>query len=121
MPAGQNLSVLRQVKAAELVGSGETVDGKGLAKAHIEKGLVQLERLVAAAALTSTHPYSCFAAGTSFPTVADLCVVPQLYNAGRFGVDLAAFPSLLALEALCAGVEAFQVARPEVQADAPPS
>lgn len=116
---GQNLSVLRQVKTAELVGSGETVDGKGLAKAHMEKGLAQLEQLVAAASSCSRE--GSFAAGTEFPSLADLCLVPQLYNAHRFGVDMAPFPSLVAMDLLCGGVQAFQAARPEGQPDAPPS
>jgi maleylacetoacetate isomerase len=98
------------------VGSGATVDGKGLAKAHIEKGLTQLEQLVSECARDNT-----FAGGTEFPTVADLCVIPQLYNANRFAVDMTPFPSLVALEQQCGGLQAFQAARPEVQPDAPPS
>jgi maleylacetoacetate isomerase len=106
--------VLRQVKSAELVGSGETVDGKGLAKAHMEKGLAALEALVAASSRENS-----FAGGTDFPSVADLCIIPQLYNANRFGVDMAPYPSLVAMELLCGGVAAFAAARPEVQLDAP--
>lgn len=115
--SGQNLSVLRQVKTAEVVGSGETVDGRGLAKVQMEKGLASLEGLVAAA--LASRPL--FAAGTTLPSLADVCVIPQLYNANRFGIDLSAFPSLVAVEKRCAELNAFQQARPEVQPDAPSS
>ncbi len=50
-------------------------------------------------------------------TLADLVVVPQLANARRFGVDLARFPKLLAVEAAVAGHPAFIAARPEAQPD----
>lgn len=52
-------------------------------------------------------------------TLADLFVVPQLYGARRFGVDVAAFPTLLRVEAACAVLPAFVSATPERQPDAP--
>jgi maleylpyruvate isomerase len=115
----QNLSILRQVKEVELLHpDGQTAlprtDGKGFAKANIERGLASLERLVAGAASNGGR----FAAGTDYPTVADLCVIPQLYNADRFAVDMAPFPTLAALNAFVADHPAFQVARPEAQSDA---
>lgn len=114
----QNLSILRQVKEVELLhhdgqAAPPRTDGKGFAKVNIEKGLASLERLVAAA-----HVHGRFAAGTDFPTMADLFVIPQLYNADRFAVDMAHFPALVALNALVAEHPAFQAARPEVQIDA---
>ncbi|MEX0900932.1 MAG: maleylacetoacetate isomerase [Gammaproteobacteria bacterium] len=52
------------------------------------------------------------------PTLADLCLVPQMYNARRFAVDLDAYPTLVRIDAHCAGLSAFQDAAPERQADA---
>ena len=52
-------------------------------------------------------------------TLADLFVVPQLYGARRFGVDVASFPTLLRVEAACAALPAFVSALPERQPDAP--
>lgn len=50
-------------------------------------------------------------------TLADVCLVPQLVNARRFGVD--AIPArLLAIEAQCLSLPAFDAARPENQPDA---
>lgn len=52
------------------------------------------------------------------PTLADCCLVPQLFNARRFGISLDAYPILSGVDAACAAVEAFQKAHPQVQADA---
>jgi maleylpyruvate isomerase len=52
------------------------------------------------------------------PTMADLCLVPQLANARRFGVDLDAFPRLLRAEAAAKNNKAFADAAPERQPDA---
>ena len=52
------------------------------------------------------------------PTIADLCLVPQLANARRFGVDVAAFPRLLEAEAAAKEIKAFADAAPDQQADA---
>jgi maleylpyruvate isomerase len=52
------------------------------------------------------------------PTLADAFLIPQLYNARRFGVALEAYPSLLAVEAEALALAAFAEARPEAQPDA---
>jgi len=52
------------------------------------------------------------------PTMADLCLVPQLGNARRFGVDVSAFPRLLKAEAAARQMNAFTDAAPDRQADA---
>ncbi|WOH65993.1 maleylacetoacetate isomerase [Bradyrhizobium sp. BWA-3-5] len=52
------------------------------------------------------------------PTMADLCLVPQLANARRFGVDVSAFPRLLEAEAAGKEMKAFADAAPDRQSDA---
>lgn len=52
------------------------------------------------------------------PGMADLCLVPQLGNARRFGTDLAPYPRILAVEAACLALPAFRAAVPEAQPDA---
>ncbi len=52
-------------------------------------------------------------------TLADLFVVPQLYGARRFGVDVTRFPTLLRVEAACATLPAFVASEPDRQPDAP--
>lgn len=51
-------------------------------------------------------------------TLADLCLVPQVFNARRFKVPLDAFPKIIAAEKACAALPAFDKARPENQPDA---
>ncbi len=52
------------------------------------------------------------------PTIADCCLVPQLYNARRFGLDLSPYPTLVRIDANCLALPAFDAARPENQPDA---
>lgn len=53
------------------------------------------------------------------PTLADCCLIPQAYNARRFGVDMDRFPTLARIERACLALPAFDAARPERQPDAP--
>ncbi|MEM7663794.1 MAG: maleylacetoacetate isomerase [Pseudomonadota bacterium] len=52
------------------------------------------------------------------PTLAEICLVPQVYNARRFNVDLTAFPRLTEVDAACLELDAFKQAVPENQPDA---
>ncbi|HMQ12585.1 maleylacetoacetate isomerase [uncultured Paracoccus sp.] len=52
------------------------------------------------------------------PGLADVCLVPQLYNAHRWGCDLVPFARLTEIEARCLALPAFDAARPENQPDA---
>ena len=105
----QNLSHLKTIKS--LV--GEAHDEKEVAKAGIVKGLTAVERLVCA----NRDPRFCVGSQLS---IADLCVVPQLYNARRFGADLALFPRILAIEEHVSKLPCFVAAHPGVQPDAQP-
>jgi maleylacetoacetate isomerase len=51
-------------------------------------------------------------------SVADLCLVPQIFNARRFNIALDRFPKIAAADAACAKLPAFDKARPENQPDA---
>jgi maleylacetoacetate isomerase len=68
----------------------------------------------AAEALLRPGPYG-FGAHVG---LADICLVPQVYNARRFNVPLDRFPKILAVEAACLRLAAFDKARPENQPDA---
>jgi maleylpyruvate isomerase len=52
------------------------------------------------------------------PTIADCCLVPQLFNAQRFQIDLAPYPTLVGIQGTCESLPAFQAAHPARQADA---
>lgn len=53
------------------------------------------------------------------PTIADCCLIPQVYNARRFGVDISQFPTIARIEQSCLTLPAFDLARPEMQPDKP--
>jgi maleylpyruvate isomerase len=82
------------------------------AKHWIELGLQALE-----AELAGTPGDGPFCVGAR-PTIADCCLVPQLFNAQRFDVDLEPYPTLRAVDAACQALPAFAKAHPSVQADA---
>ena len=73
-----------------------------------------LEGFDALEALLRPGPYACGAD----VTLADVCLVPQVYNARRLKVPLDRFPKIVAVDAACAKLAAFDKARPENQPDA---
>jgi len=73
-----------------------------------------LEGFDALEELVQPGPY---AYGTDV-TLADLCIVPQVVNARRLKVPLDRFPKIVAVDAACAKLAAFEEARPENQPDA---
>ena len=75
-------------------------------------GLSALEQLVVSGPKRGKF---CFG---DTPTLADICLVPQLANARRFGCDLSVYPTLLRIETACNGLPAFANAAPEKQPDA---
>jgi maleylpyruvate isomerase len=79
----------------------------------ISKGLGALETLAKPRA-------GAFMFGDT-PSLADLYLVPQLYNARRWGVALEAFPTLTRAEANAQALPAFQAAIPDLQPDAEPA
>ncbi|MGA7810647.1 maleylacetoacetate isomerase [Bradyrhizobium sp.] len=74
------------------------------------EGLAACEKLIA-----GEQARFCFG---DAPGLADLCLVPQLANARRFGVDVNAFPRLLKVEAVAKALPAFADAAPDKQPDA---
>ena len=53
------------------------------------------------------------------PTMADCSLVPQVFNARRVGLDLAAYPVISRIERACMALPAFDTAQPSKQPDAP--
>lgn len=52
---------------------------------------------------------------------ADICLAPQVYNARRFGLELADFPRLVAIDERCSALPAFAASHPDRQIDTPKS
>lgn len=104
-----NLRVLKYL-SQEL---GVSDDAKNRWIRHwITSGLQALE-----AGLASRERQGQFCFG-DHPTMADCCLVPQLFNARRFGVPLDNYPILTSVDASCQAIDAFQRAHPQVQPDA---
>ncbi|WP_408889155.1 maleylacetoacetate isomerase [Myxococcus faecalis] len=103
----QNLSVLQRIKS-ELKG-----DDKAWGAYWNARGLEALETMVQPTA-------GRFCVGDTV-SLADVCLVPQLYGARRFALDLSPYPTLLRIEAACAEHPAFQAAHPDRQPDATPA
>ncbi len=76
-------------------------------------GLTSFEAMLAETPATGT-----FCEGDT-PSLADCLLVPQVYNAQRFGVELAPYPLIRRVVAECLALDAFDAARPERQPDAP--
>lgn len=78
----------------------------------MREGFTAMEAMLAASPDTGRYCHG------DTPGLADCCLLPQLYNARRFKLDLDAFPTLLRIEAACLQLPAFDAARPENQPDA---
>jgi maleylpyruvate isomerase len=99
----QNTAVRLHVKR------GLGADDVAWARRWVVPGLSALEAVVATTA-------GRFAVGDEV-TVADVCIVPQLFFARRFGIDLAPYPTLTRVEGACAVLPAFERAHGTRQVD----
>ncbi|CAM2066974.1 maleylacetoacetate isomerase [Sulfidibacter corallicola] len=104
----QNLKVLQRIERDYGASGANKV---AWAKAWIEMGFEALEH-----ALTTTAGLCSFGDEV---TAADLFLVPQVYNADRFKVDMTAFPTIARINEHCLALEAFQKAEPANQPDTP--
>lgn len=104
-----NLRVLQHLTGP--MGQGED-DKLAWYRHWTTEGLAALEAMVAG------HPATGVFVHGKAPTMADLCLVPQMYNARRFSVDLTPYPTLVRIDQACQALEAFAKAAPEAQPDA---
>jgi len=105
----QNLRVLQYVKR-EYNQSDQQVNC--WAQHWINLGLAALEQMIVAQPRRGK-----FCCGDT-PTLADICLVPQLGNARRYGCDLSPCPAIMEIEKNCVALPAFADAAPEKQPDA---
>jgi len=68
--------------------------------------------------LVRDHSSGIYCEGDT-PSIADICLVPQVFNAYRFAIDMQAFPTIERIYKQCNTLPAFDEARPENQPDAP--
>jgi maleylacetoacetate isomerase len=109
----QNLKVLKH--AVSLLPSDSTQAEKDStrtewAQRYITSGLHGLETLMARYA-------GQYSVGDDI-TLADVALVPQIYNANRFKIDLTPYPTILRVYNSCIEIEAFKTAHPSAQPDA---
>jgi maleylpyruvate isomerase len=103
----QNLKILERLRGLGL----DSTQVDGWARGTIDEGLE------ACAALIAHTPQTPFCFGER-PSLADVCLIPQLSNARRFGVPVERWPGFLAIEKNCSTMPAFSAAVPANQPDA---
>lgn len=104
-----NLRVLRYLKHE----IGATQDNINKWYFHwVNEGFTALENVV------KHHGSKYFCFGDNL-TVADVCLVPQMWNARSMGMDLDEYPQLVSIDSALKSIKAFKKASPENQADAP--
>jgi len=101
----QNLAVMRRH-------SGDPSTQSAWARQWISAGLEKLEAIMRSTAGT-------YSFGGEI-TMADLCLVPQIYNASRFNVDIAQFPTLQRVQSNCAKLSSYECSAPHNQKGATP-
>ena len=113
----QNVFFLEELSAM----SHGAIEANGIAKSVNEKGLHTLEVLIQRYRKQSplaTGPYSM---GTFSPGLVDVFLIPQIFNARRFGVDVDSFfPTMAAIDLACRNHPWFEQSHPNVQSDAVP-
>ena len=102
-----NLRVLKYLKA-EMAQEQDAVDT--WYRHWVETGFTALEEIAEGA--TGAYLFG------DAPTLADLCLVPQMWNARRLQADIARFPKLVAIDTRLNALPAVAAARPETQPDA---
>ena len=78
-----------------------------------------VDGLAAVETVLNDHPSTGEFCEGDIAGLADCCLIPQVYNARRFGVDIGQFPTIARIDATCMALPAFQAAKPENQPDAP--
>jgi maleylpyruvate isomerase len=105
----QNLRVMKKLRADH---GADQDDATAWARHWIETGFTALEALAAEA---GGQDGFIFGDG---PSLAEIYLLPQMFNARRFGVDLAPFPRLVAADAAARALPELAAAAPELQPDA---
>lgn len=98
-----NLGIVSYVMANAADGEAARRDWM---RKFIGEGLTAFERLL-------DHPATGSFCHGDTPGMADFCLVPQVYNARRWEVDLSACPKLVAIDQRCAEIDAFARAHPD--------
>lgn len=104
-----NLRVLKYLKHS--MGVSEEVKNEWY-RHWVREGLAAIEAHLARDAGTGRYCHG------DTPTVADCCLIPQVFNAQRFDIDLAPYPTIARINEACNALAAFAAAHPSRQPDA---
>ena len=104
-----NLRILTSLRTLFNAGDQEVANW---VRHWVNETFVPLEKILAASPETGA-----FCHGDT-PTLADICLVPQIYNNARFGVDMTPYPTIRRIHEACIALPAFQKAAPPNQPDA---
>jgi len=104
-----NLRVLKYLKGQLKVSEEVKLEWQ---QHWLQLGLATLERMLADDPRTGRYCHG------DTPTLADCCLVPQVFSAQRFGVDMTPYPTVMRIHAACGELPAFQQAHPSQQPDA---
>lgn len=117
----QNFTTMKTITAL----SGGSMNGRDFGKDAIVKGLSSVESIIKSLHGNVEFPdykgavnHCC---GPDYPylTIGDICIVPQVYNAGRFGIDVEGeYPYLAGVYKWMEGMRIVEEAKPESQDDA---
>lgn len=108
----QNLRILRYLRT-EFGSDDESVEA--WCRRWIGDGFGVIERLAAERSSGGRHLVG------DAPSLADVWLIPQVFNARRFGLDLTPYPAIVSIDTHCQAIDAFAKAHPARQADAPGS
>jgi len=113
---GCDVHPLGNLRVLQYLANGMGLDesAKGVWSRHwIGEGLRALEAMLSGHVATGRFSHG------DAPTLADICLVPQIYNAIRWKLSLDDYPTIQRVYDACQALEAFQRAAPEAQPDAP--
>lgn len=106
---------LNNLRALQYLRTHLGLDEAGVASWYrywIASGLEKLEAALAQDGEAGAHCHG------NAPTIADCCLVPQIFNAQRFDCDLSGYPTTMRIFDACMKLDAFQQAQPAAQPDA---
>lgn len=109
-----NPSTMAQVDAVLSAAGAAAMDKAAWQRHFIAQGFAAFEMMLADGPGDAAGRF-CHG---DLPTMADVCLLPQVYNARRWGLELGVYPRILAVEAAAGEVAAFRAAHPDVQSDA---
>jgi maleylacetoacetate isomerase len=117
MIAACEIHPIQNLRVLNYLGTAYGLDEAGKqawARHWIDVGFAAYEASVAGHAQTGRFSHG------DQPSIADMCLVPQIFNARRFGNDLSKYPTLTRIFDVCMALPAFDQAQPSRQPDAEP-